>query len=156
MDDATAALGEVERQRGRLGRQFRLPAWYFVLYGVGAAAMLAAAPAMVLLGGNIAIMIVMQLFGVFTLSTPAFLVPRLAGVRLPVATSSTYPSVLRTVWIQVGVLAIGTVGVLLLSLNGLAQLGLAVAVLGGAGAGIAIRYVYLGIGRDIEEGRART
>ncbi|MGP4018400.1 hypothetical protein [Saccharopolyspora sp. 5N708] len=156
MEDSVAALGEVERQRRRLGERFRLPAWYFVLYGAGGAAVLAAPAAMVLLDRNIAIMIVLQLFGVFALCTPVFLVPRLTGVRLPFATSSTYPSVLRTVWVQVGVLAIGTVGVLLLSLNGLALLALAVAAIGGLGAGLALNRVYLGIGRDIAEGKART
>jgi hypothetical protein len=154
MDDTTAALGEVERQRARLAGRFCLPVWYVALYGVGAAAMLAA-PSMMVFGFGV-IAWVGQLFGAAVLCSPVFLVPRLTGVRLPLRTSSTYPSILRTVLLQVGALVVGIVGVLVLSLNGLALAGLAVAALGGAAAGFAIRNVYLGIGRDIAEGKVRT
>ncbi|MDA3645919.1 hypothetical protein LZ318_15980 [Saccharopolyspora indica] len=153
MGEAESALGEVERQRAKLAGQLRLPAWYVLLYAVGAAVLLAA-PLLYTTGFGV-VGAIGQAFGIAVLCSPAFLVPRLIGVRLPARTSAAYPSVARTVLLQVGALMVGTGGVLVLNLNGLGAAALAVAVLGGIAAGFAIRNVYRGIGRDIAAGQVR-
>ncbi|MER7011080.1 hypothetical protein ABT324_06590 [Saccharopolyspora sp. NPDC000359] len=154
MDEVGSALGEVERQQAELAGRLRLPGWYVVLYAVGAAALLGA-PVLYVTGFGV-VGALAQVLGLAALCSPAFLVPRLVGVSLPARTSAAYPSVARTVLLQVGALAVGTVGVLVLILNGLVGAALGVAVLGGAAAGVAVRNVYLGIGRDVAAGKVRA
>ena len=154
MDNA-AALGEVDRQRRNAAARLRVPGWYLVLYAAGCAGMLAAPVIGTGYGAGIA-MVVLQLFGVVTVSSPAFLLPRITGLRLPHRTASVYPSILRTIPLLVGALAGGVALTLPLMLSGRLEAALVVSGLTGILAALALRHAYRRIAEDIATGNVRS
>lgn len=147
-------LAEVARQREQVAMRVRLPCWYLVLYGFGAA-MLLAGPVLATQYRLGIVGFAVQALGASILCSPAFLLQRVTGIRLHVRTAATYPSVRRTIPLLVASPMAGIALNIPLTLAEQPVPALVVAALVGVGMALALRYVYLRIGRDIAEGTAR-
>lgn len=154
MSEARHGLAAVERQQANIASHPRAPGWYLALYGLGTAAFVVAQPLRIeYRAGSLAA--ALQILGTVVLCSPAFVRPRVTGVRLLGKTMKTYPSTMRGLpWLVVSLVA-GIAAAAAGALSSLTPVSFAAAVATGVATAFALRGVYQAMSYDIVSGNLR-
>jgi hypothetical protein len=155
VNDASAALQEINRQRAALAGKVRLPRWYVALFAVAMLALLAAPLVMRATSwevGNWAVLVP----AIVVLYVFDRLLGYATGAKLARGTLRAYPSSRPAGLTMLAVAIVGIIGVNVLVNVGLWPHAVTLVVVCAVGAARCLVWQTAGIRKDIREGRALT